>query len=314
MCVRLLLLAVALIVILAIGVGIAFASGAFKSPEVVSASHHWGEVNAESTTVITDVVIDNPNRVGFAVSKAQVEVDIELNGVLVGEGESEGIELGEGESENRIVTIFEHKQLPAWWAAHIQNNERTEWTVKAKLETSIFGWAVSVPVSEDSGVFETHIIEQLNSVDPAPLEFLGFSIDFMNPDFRWADVDDDGSTLAGSLSVNNQTPLSVEVAAADFFLTSNDVRVGQGQSTPNMFMDANAVTEIPLSFRVDHSALEEWWPTHIENSEQSLIHLEIGLTLAAQLPGPAGRQEIRLPVIKVSDELRTNLLEKTEVE
>lgn len=310
---RILCFAVLLLVLL-IGGAIALVAGVFESPEVVSASHEWGEVNEESSTVISYVVVENPNPAGFAVGDASIRVEIRLNGVLVGEGGSDGIELEEGTSENRIVTTFDHDQAPDWWATHLENGERTEWTFEVSLTTSVFGRSVSVPVSEESDEFSTHIIEQINSYDPDPVTLASYSVDVTNIDCRWADVTEDSSNLEGTVSIENRTPVTVEVASASFTLFMNDVEVARGQSELNVQIESDEVTDVQLSFMVEHEGLSEWWPTHVRNSERSQVELEVVLTVAGDLPDPVGRLQVELPAITVTEQLETDLLGEAEVE
>jgi LEA14-like dessication related protein len=241
-----------------------------------------------------------------------VVVEIRFNEVLVGRAKSEGIDLKEGDSPNRVITRIDNTEIPDWWATHIAAGEHTTWTLNVKLEAPVFGRTVSVPVTNETGMFSTHIIERINAYNPDPVGFGRFFVDITETRFSWTNVTEEQSTLSGVVLLQNSTPISLEVVNADYSLTMNGIEIGQGAAAPDIQIESDAVTEIPLNFTVIHARLGEWWPTHISNGERSEVDVEIGLTIAGNLPQPIGRLQVRLPVITATDTLQTDILRQEE--
>jgi LEA14-like dessication related protein len=161
-------------------------------------------------------------------------------------------------------------------------------------------------------MFSTHIIERINAYNPDPVGFGRFFVDITETRFSWTNVTEEQSTLSGVVLLQNSTPISLEVVSADYSLTLNGIEIGQGAAAPDIQIESDAVTEIPLSFTVIHARLGEWWPTHISNGERSEVDVEIGLTIAGNLPEPIGRLQVRLPVITATDTLQTDILRQEE--
>ncbi|MFB6270445.1 MAG: LEA type 2 family protein, partial [Halobacterium sp.] len=86
----------------------------------------WGNVTSAETPIDLEFQVYNPKASPVVVSN--IGYNISMNGVQVGEGETQQTETIPGKT-SRVVetpTVIGNQRLDEWWVTHIENNQTTE--------------------------------------------------------------------------------------------------------------------------------------------------------------------------------------------
>ena len=129
------------------------------TPGIEGVSQSWGAVDVNSTQIIFEVLVNNPNN--FTISLTGVEYDISLNDVPMGEGTAGYNVIIDANSELAvtITTTMDNANLPQWWVSHIQNGEESELTAELDMSFAMGDKNVIVPWIY-SQAFSTDIFDQ----------------------------------------------------------------------------------------------------------------------------------------------------------
>ena len=110
-----------------------FVTGALGAPSVADVSNHFGTVSEETTTIHTDLVVVNPNPIGFGLGDVTVAYAVDLDDVRIATGEKEGVDVAAGNSTVEMDTEMRNGKIPAWWVSHLRNGEHSELVVHATV-------------------------------------------------------------------------------------------------------------------------------------------------------------------------------------
>ncbi|MFC7137390.1 hypothetical protein ACFQRB_14970 [Halobaculum litoreum] len=69
--------------------GGAFALGVVGAPSVVGVENRFGEVTTETTTVESDLIVNNPNPIGVQLGGLTADYAVSMNGITMAEGTKE---------------------------------------------------------------------------------------------------------------------------------------------------------------------------------------------------------------------------------
>jgi LEA14-like dessication related protein len=89
-------------------------------------SANWGTVTREETPIDMSFQLYNPQTFPYTISELGYEIT--MNGVLVGEGQTEDIAaIPPGATETvRTEAAIVNGNLDEWWVTHLQNDQRTQ--------------------------------------------------------------------------------------------------------------------------------------------------------------------------------------------
>ncbi|MEX0761319.1 MAG: LEA type 2 family protein [Dehalococcoidia bacterium] len=303
-----LLIGLVVFVLVLLIAGVVLAANWLESPELVETRHTWGNVTRDSTEVVTEVVVDNPNRLGFSSRNVSVEVDIHGNDVLLGEGERQGINLPEGRSSRQLVTEIDNNQVPLWWESHIANQEMSTIEIAMTGVVSAMGRQVRVPAPDYTRTLRTDLLDEANSNRPEVFEVGGYEVTVKERMFTWGEVGSEATEITGTVLVNNGTPVPIPVPEIDFMMVMNGVSLANGTTDNQLVMPPGEDTEVPVRILIEHSALLDWWPTHIRSGERTEYEITAEAEVSVSLPDPVGNQTLLIPFLEYSDQLATDIL------
>ena len=125
---------------------------------IESIQSNWGEVDEKYTEIITHVKVYNDNPI--PIPMIRLYYLIEMNGIKVGEGESESSTVIQPNSEATLtlVTKIETDKLDDWWVSHIKNGEKTTVKILIQPTVKIGEKEIKFTVAEQEFTFTTHLI------------------------------------------------------------------------------------------------------------------------------------------------------------
>ena len=299
-----------------------FVLGVIGVPDAGLEDNRWGEVDDQDVEVITEIGIDNPNPFGFG-GDAAVAYDINLQGVRLAQGEGTGITVDSGSNSENLSTLLDSEQLPAWWSAHLNNDEVSDLVAEAEIDVSL---------GPLSGTHDTTIETEIDTdveraLDDASSEFEGEYpeevplIEITDVTTEWGDVDEDVTEILTTFEFENPNEGTVLVLPELGFegnTTFNDIPMAEWETDDVTVIDEDgesAVGEdvvIQGGERVERTFLVgletqrigEWFPTHVEQSESTEILWASELVVEVLEDGSVGDLVGDLPISDLPGELR----------
>lgn len=121
----------------------------------------WGAVSREETPMDVAFVAYNPQ--AYPLTVTEIDYEITMNGVLVGEGSSETNAAILPERSERIetTTAIANDELDEWWVTHLENDQVTQLEIRFYATIEIEGQEFRVPVRalDHEETIETSIFE-----------------------------------------------------------------------------------------------------------------------------------------------------------
>ncbi len=130
-----------------------FPNGTYITVERVDTS--WGEVSQETTVLIHNITIYNPNNIPIALT--EMNYTAVVNGLSIAEGE-QPVNVILGRKERRwllVYTYIDNTLIDDWWVSHVRNGERSTVEITIYLITRS---GAQVPIYERTFTIETDLL------------------------------------------------------------------------------------------------------------------------------------------------------------
>jgi LEA14-like dessication related protein len=263
----------------------------------------WGEVDEESSEILTEVSVPSPNVVNGNVDTFGVEYVAEMNGVRVAEAEKSGFRFGSRTTSVSLAAEMEHETVRGWWTDHIEGGEESEMRVKPRLRVDLPLSDLGVRVPSREKRVETDILGFLNDAGRRERTVAGrtlFTVEEI--DARWGEPD--GGSVPVHVEARVENPTRVPVAFSDIVcdVRMNGVKVGEGGTGGGFSLSAGETDEVGIRVTIEDEPLPDWWRTHVENGEETEITAEVHGAVDV-----LGRR-LRIPLISYTGSLETDVL------
>jgi LEA14-like dessication related protein len=290
------------LVVTAAGIGGALATGVLspEAPAVESVENEWGEISAERTGIQTTVVVDNPNDVGIP-GVAGVSYDVAMNDVTVASGSSGGLSLSPGRNEVTLETHIDNEKIPAWWASHINNGERTTLSVQPSVNAAF----LSKGLPAENRTFETDMLSSFDSDEAQSVEVGGRTLlTVESTDALWGTATQNRTPLRFSGTVSNPNDAPLSFSKIGYEISMNDVTVAEGTTDEAVEIGANSTETIRVDAALDNGKLDEWWVSHLENGEETTLDVQVFATVETD----NGTKRVPLPFLSQRVVFETDVL------
>lgn len=128
------------------------APGAETDIEVRKGSAKFGKVSSESTNLLVDLTLHNPN--DYTIPTPQFNGNLRMNGIELASWQANEVngfntgnaKLNAGETrEVRFKLGIDNSKMDEWFVTHASNSERTDGQMKIRLGFDLFGTTASLP-------------------------------------------------------------------------------------------------------------------------------------------------------------------------
>jgi LEA14-like dessication related protein len=290
------------LVVSAAGVGAAVSTGALslQSPAVESVENEWGEVTADRTEIRTDVVVDNPNDVGVP-GVASVSYDVTMNDVTMAEGSSGRLSLSPGRNEMTLRTDIDNRKIPAWWASHINNGEKTTLSVEPSVKAAFLSKRLPAP----NRTFETDMLSSFDS-DTGESVTVGNQtlLAVEGTEASWGTATRNETPLRFAGTVHNPNGVPIQFSKIGYEVSMNDVTVAEGTTEDGIEIAANSTDSVRVNSTLDNRKLDEWWVSHLNRGEVTNLNVSV----FAVMETDDGDRRIPLPFLSQRVAFETDIL------
>ena len=294
-------------VVVTVVTGGAFAAGVLGAPAVTDVENRFAGVNQTTTTVETDLVVDNPNPAGASLGGVTAEYAVEMNGVRLAEGKKEGVSVGRGTTTLSFTSRVANERIPAWWVSHVRNGEHTELTVDATVRSASLGRSFGAPtVTRD---VDTDVISAFNSTETRPVNadrtFVSDPVLYVNRTSAvWGNVTESATPIRLTFVVYNPKSYPVGVSELGYDVAMNGVDVGEGATGSGHLIPPRTARTVETTVRIDNDRIDEWWVTHLERDQRTDLRIEFYAKLAVS-DGPTVR--VPLDALTYTETIETDI-------
>jgi LEA14-like dessication related protein len=295
---------VAAVGVLTATLGGAFALGLLGAPSVVAVENRFGEVDAERTMVLTDLVVDNPNPIGVRLGDSTVNYSVHMNDVEMATGSKAGLQVQSGNTTLDFRTRMLNDRIPPWWVSHVRNDEVTNVTVDATVKTSVLGNR-SFDLNQRQQV-ETDIISAFASDEPRPVNGPENPL-YSNPvlyinrtDAEWGEVTPEATPIPMEFVVYNPQQLKpYTITEVGYELSMNDIPMGAGTTDETYIVEGRTTETLTTVPTIDNRKLDDWWVSHLRNDQTTTLRIDFYAKV--EIPALGGdSEEIRVPLDRMT--------------
>ena len=252
-----------------------FSTGVFTIPTVKDAEYSWGVITNETTEIISNVTINNPNPFGISLSSVGVDYSVMMNDVKIGGGSRRGIKLDVGDSVVQIKTFIDNDKIVDWWISHLRNNETTIVDISPYFFADVvFGKPrIRVPYEEIPPV----ITDILSSVDEElmDLDFGPFNLQTQSLSVSWGDINYNKTEILMDILIYNPYTVNLSLPKIDFEILMNNITMGVGFINNTKLINGDSNNSLSLVLYIVNDNIDTWFVSHLKNDEESLIDILI---------------------------------------
>ena len=260
-------------------IGLALLLGVIGVPSVGAVENRFGTVNDSTTTIETDMVVTNPNPVGASLHDTTVNYTVYMNDVAMATGEKEGLDVGTGNSTLTFRTYMRNDRIPPWWHSHIENRERTNVTVDARVRVGLLGGRqLRLPQER---TIRTSLISQFNSSETRPVEadrsFPSDPLLFINEtrgQWDFEDLSRERTPMRITFDAYNPKTWPYAVSEIGYNITMNDIQVGEGRSEDLATILPDTRQTLGTTVAIRNRNLDDWWVSHLERNQVTDVEIQ----------------------------------------
>lgn len=287
-----------------------FAMGVVGSPSVAGVSNHFGSVSEETTTINTELSVDNPNPIGVGLDDVNVAYAVDMNDVRIATGEKDGVSVGSGNSTVPLETRMQNGKIPAWWVSHLRNGEHSDLVVHATVTSGTVNESVEAPEVEKS--IDTDIASSFNSTERRPIEadkepLVSDPVLYVEETSGWwGSVSEKKTTIQMRFEVHNPKSYAIPVQEVKYDIGMNGIDVGSGGTERSYVIQPGETKTVAAELTLNNDRLDEWWVSHLERNQ--VTDLTIDLSLVVDLSNaPGGGPTVTVPVDTIEHQIDTDL-------
>jgi LEA14-like dessication related protein len=297
---------ITIIGLLVVSVVGAFAVGILGTPGVVGVENQFGTVTDDTTTIETDLIVNNPNPVGVQLGGVTVNHTVSMNDIAMANGSKEGLAIEQENTSLAFSTQMQNEKIPPWWASHIRNGERTQLEIDARVHSSLVGQSVTVPHSQE---ISTDIISEFNSTETRPVNanqpVVSDPVLYINrTSASWGSVTESKTPINMEFTIYNPKTSPYTVTEIGYDITMNNISVGEGTTDEPHVIPGQTEETIAATTTIQNDKLDEWWVSHLQNDQ--VTHLRIDFHAKIELP-TGNTIRVPLDALTYTKEIETDM-------
>jgi LEA14-like dessication related protein len=279
----------------------------YERPSIERFDRRWGNVSDAVTEIRSTVVLENPNTGAMAdLLELSIGERVTINGVEVAADETDVGSLDSGTNEIQHAVEMDNDAVPQWWAAHVNNGERSTVVVDPSVTADVGVTKFDVGVDDRESTVETDVLAGLTAGDARPLTLDGQRVGTVHEvRAEWGTATTDRTPVELTVRIENTAPVAITVSDLGYDVRMNDVVVGDGSAATEHRIPAGETRQVTFTIHLDSQSMDEWWVTHVRNGERTIIEYDATASVSAR-----GRST-RIQVLSTTTTLETDFLGAT---
>ncbi|MFB6311516.1 MAG: LEA type 2 family protein, partial [Salinirussus sp.] len=266
------------LVVILLLIGLGFITGVLGAPTVEEVRNEFAAVNESTTTIDTNLTVDNPNPIGVSIGGLGVNYTILMNEVPMAYGDKHGLSIGTGNSTVPFRSYLANDRIPQWWYTHVSGGEVTDVVIDVALSHSLLG-GQSVSLTQSEQV-ETDIIGQFNDSTTRPIDAdapgVSDPVLYLNRTAAWygENLSRDQTPIEMAFTVYNPKPYPYTVTEVGYEIRMNGILVGEGSSDRGYAIPPGSTRTLDATTVLLNGRLDEWWVSHLERDQVTNLTID----------------------------------------
>lgn len=283
------------------------AGEAFTDPVIEETTSEWGEVTDDTTEIQTSVQIVNENPPSF---NELVQLDVRhrttFAEVVVIDETFRIDELPIGEGSLSVSAHKDHAVVPEWWAAHLNNDEHSAVETRLTGEADLAVTTLPLDLDDRASTIETDLLADLNTEETHVVqdEETGATLVILETQAAWGHATPEEGPIDLTVALENAFHQPVTLSEIDYRVDVNGIVLADTRIDETYTLSPGERRTIHLQMVLDNSRMDNWWPTHIENDEVSVMNR----TVDATIESGGERERIHLEFLSGDAVIETDLL------
>jgi len=267
---------IGIIFLLFIGIIIVgFITGILTIPSIKNISNRWGNISDDATEIISSITIENNNPFKITIPRVKVDYTLKMNNIEMAHGEIQNINLQKGDTTIEVISYLDNSKIPEWWISHIKNNETTIVDIEPMVVIDAEFTGPHIDTPSKTIPVNTNLLQAGNMFDEKPIEIGPINITMKSISAEWGNVNNKTTELIFDVIMYNPIPLNLPMPQIRYNISMNNITIGNGSITDNLILKANNDSIINLITRIDNNQLDDWFISHLQNDEHSILEITI---------------------------------------
>ena len=299
--------AAAVLGVLSLSIGGAWAVGIIGAPSVVGVNNAFGPVNESTTTIESELVVNNPNPFGVRLGGLTVDYAVEMNDVRMATGGREGLGVNaSGNTSIPLTTMMNNDHIPTWWVSHVENDENTTLRVDASIHSDLLGKEFKPQIERP---VNTNIIGGFNSDEDRPIDIdrpaAPEPVLWLNSTSgEWGAVDNETTEIDTAFDLYNPNPTPVAISEIGYEIEMNNVTMGEGTTEKGVAIAPGQTETVRATTALQNENLDAWWVSHLQNEQTT----QLAVTFYARIDLSAfGGDTVRIQLDSIERTIETDI-------
>jgi LEA14-like dessication related protein len=285
------------------------ATGVLGAPTVTGVDNRFAGVDDTTTTVESDLRVQNPNPLGVTLGGLTVDYAVSMNGIPMANGTRSGVSVPTGASDLALTTSLDNERIPAWWVSHVNRGERTTLRVNADVHSSLLGASFGAPQVERE--IETDVVAAFNSTERRPvnvgLPLVSDPVLYVEETSgEWGTVNADRTEVETGFLVSNPKPYPVPIAEIGYEIRMNGVAMGSGTTAREYVVPPGGERRVSALTVMRTARFDDWWVSHLERNQTTILVIDFYLVVDPQIDGV---DPVRVPLDGLEHTIETDVFD-----
>ncbi|WP_435195421.1 LEA type 2 family protein [Natronomonas sp. EA1] len=282
---------------------------AFAPPELAGTQSTWGEVTETTTTIDTQVAVRNPNAAAFEFLTLDFSQRTTVGGVEAASGATTVEGLPAGTSTFTLESTMPHDRVPRWWAAHVNNGERSVLRTTTNGTADLGVTTVDIAAPDEERVVETHALAGFTQSEDERIRQQGRTVLVITEtSATWGEATRQEAPITVTAVIENRQARTVTIDDIHYRVGLNSVTLANRTSDQTFTIAPYSTRTVELTMRLDNTKMADWWPTHVRNGETSTLTTEVDADVSTSF----GTRRVALDSFAQNSTIETDLLGQEE--
>jgi LEA14-like dessication related protein len=281
----------------------------FVRPTVRGTGSEFGVVGEDGTEIRTAIDVDNPTDEADAdLLTVDVRTRTTVAGVVAANATDRIEALPRGSGTVTTTATMPQEVVPAWWAAHLRNGERSERRTDLEAAADVGITTLPLDPMDRTSTVESDTLADLDDDTSRAVrsEQTGQRLlTVHSTSAEYVEATRSRATIVVRADLENANRFSsVTVRDVDYTVALNDVTLADRTAPEAHTLEPGERRTLTFTLVLNNSKMAAWWPTHVRNGQVS----ELTRTATATVETNGDSERVELELLSANRTVETDLL------